>query len=361
MKPLVSILIPAFNAEEWIKDTIKSAVDQTWPRKEIIIVDDGSRDQTLSIARQFASQQVSIVTQANQGVCAARNRAFSMCQGDYIQWLDADDLMAPDKIERQMQALHHGTPERIVLSSAWGEFMYRPHRAQFVPTALWNDLSPVEWLLRKMGQNLHMQTATWLVSRELTEAAGPWNPQLLVNNDGEYFCRILLASCGTRFIPEARVLYRMSDFNRVSYIGQSEPKMESLFLSMRLHIDYLRSLEDTKRVRTVCVKYLQSWLHHFYPERLDIVNQAEQLAATLGGRLEIPRLSWKYAWIQKAFGWPLAKRAKILLPRWKWSVIRAWDKFQTRFGGPESCSVVWNPTLNVIDEGSKIEIGNSRY
>src|SRR5947207_10596589 len=97
MKPLVSILIPAYNAEPWIADTIKSALNQTWPRAEVVIINDGSRDQTLSIAQQFASERVSIVSQENQGVCAARNRAFELCQGDYIQWLDADDLLAPDK------------------------------------------------------------------------------------------------------------------------------------------------------------------------------------------------------------------------------------------------------------------------
>ena len=140
MKPLVSILMPAFNAQEWIGDTIKSAIDQTWPRKEIIIIDDGSRDQTLSIARQFASKEVSVVDQGNLGPSAARNRAFSICQGDYIQWLDADDLLAPDKIERQMEAVDHGADKRMLPSSAWGEFMYRPHRAKFVPTALWCDL-----------------------------------------------------------------------------------------------------------------------------------------------------------------------------------------------------------------------------
>jgi len=331
MKPLVSILIPAFNAQEWITDTIKSAVGQTWPRKEIIVVDDGSRDQTLAIARQFASKEVSVVAHANQGAAAARNHAFSICQGDYIQWLDADDLLAPDKIARQMEAVDHGASKRMLLSSAWGRFMYRPQRANFVPTPLWCDLPPVEWLLRKMGQNVWMQTATWLVSRELTEAAGPWNTQLLGDDDGEYFCRVLLASNGTRFIPEARVFYRMSGTNSLSYIGRSDRKMEALFLSMQLHIGYLRSLEDSERVRAVCVRFLQDSLPWFYPDRLDIVKQAEQLAATLGGRLEVPRLSWKYAWIQKCFGWPLAKRAQILMRQRRGSMIRFWDKALSRF------------------------------
>jgi len=332
MKPLVSILIPAFNAQEWIADTLKSAIGQTWERKEVIVVDDGSTDHTLAIARQFASERVSIVSQNNQGAAAARNRAFSVSQGDYIQWLDADDLLAPDKIARQMEAVDQCRSKRTLLSSAWGQFMYRPHKAKFEPTPLWCDLSPLEWLLRKMGQGVFMQTATWLVSRELTEAAGPWNTQLLGDDDGEYFCRVLLGSNGTRFIPEARVLFRMTGVNRLSYIGRSERKMEAQFVSMQLHIGYIRSLEDTERVRTACVKYLQHCLPSFYPERLDIVKQLEQLAATLGGRLEVPPpLSWKYAWIQKGFGWPLAKRAKLLMPRCRWSLIRSWDKAVSRF------------------------------
>ena len=67
--------------------------------------------------------------------------------------------------------------------------MYRYYKAEFISTALWCDLPPVEWLLRKMGQNSYMQTATWLVSRELTELAGMWNTELLGDDDGEYFCR----------------------------------------------------------------------------------------------------------------------------------------------------------------------------
>src|SRR5262249_50107119 len=147
-KPLVSILIPAFNAEEWIAASINSAISQSWEHKEIIVVDDGSTDGTLSIARQFESESVRIVTQTNAGASAARNRAFSLSRGEYIQWLDADDLLAPDKISKQMEALSQCQGRRTVVSSAWGSFMHRPHRAKFVPTSLWCDLSRGEWLLR---------------------------------------------------------------------------------------------------------------------------------------------------------------------------------------------------------------------
>jgi glycosyltransferase involved in cell wall biosynthesis len=330
MEPLVSILIPAYNAQEWIADTIRSALAQTWPRKEIIIVDDGSRDQTLAIARQFASKEVSVNAQANQGAAAARNRAFSLSQGEYIQWLDADDLLSADKISIQLGRADEARQRRLLLSSGWGYFAYRPQRARFTPTPLWCDLSPVEWLLRKMGQGLHMQTATWLVSRELTEAAGPWDARLLGDDDGEYFCRVLLAGNGTLFIPDAKVYYRVTGGSRLSYIGQSQRKKEAHFVSMKLHIQYLRSLEDSERVRRACVDYLQVWLPDFYVEGSELVKQAQQLAKALGGQLRLPRLSWKYAWIQKAFGWNFARQVQLRCSRIKSEILRAWDKTMFR-------------------------------
>src|SRR5689334_11048168 len=108
MRALVSILIPAYNAERWLAETLESALSQSWDRKEIIVVDDGSKDATLLVARSFEKRGVRVVTQANQGAAIARNRAFELSQGEYIQWLDADDLLAPDKIERQMHVLQSG-------------------------------------------------------------------------------------------------------------------------------------------------------------------------------------------------------------------------------------------------------------
>ncbi len=334
MKPLVSILIPAYNAGEWLSDTLRSAIGQTWERKEIVLVDDGSKDDTLAIARKFAAESdcVRVFTQANNGAAATRNQAFSLCHGDYIQWLDADDLLAPDKIARQMAAIGDPANPRTLLSGGWGRFMYRPDRARFVPSQLWCDLSPVEWLMRKMNHNIHMQTATWLVSRQLTEAAGPWNTRLLGDDDGEYFCRVLMASEGVRFVPEARVYYRAAP-NSLSHIGQSDRKRDAQWVSMELHIAYIRSLEDSERVRSACVQYMQNWMVFFYPERLDIFEKAQTLARSLGGELRPPHLSWKYSWIKALFGWPLARRAQMSLPGLRWSCVRIWDKTLFRLEG----------------------------
>jgi glycosyltransferase involved in cell wall biosynthesis len=329
MKPLVSILIPAYNAEAWLTDTIRSALAQTWSRTEIIIVDDGSKDGTLAVAQTFSSDRVKVVTQPNQGAAAARNQAFSLAQGDYIQWLDADDLLSPDKIAKQLEAAEKCDDRRTLFSGGWGHFICRPRKARFAPSLLWEDLSPLEWLLRKWENNLHMQTATWLVSRELTQQAGPWDARLLGDDDGEYFFRVIRASAAIRFVPEGRVFYRSSGASRLSYIGRSDKKMDAQFLGMKMQIGYLRAMRDDDRVRAACVTYLQTWLINFYPSRMDIFDAAQQLAATLGGRVRPPELSWKYRWIQQTLGWPAARQTQVVYNEWKASVLRAWD--QTMF------------------------------
>jgi hypothetical protein len=112
----------------------------------------------------------------------------------------------------------------------------------------------------------------------------------------------------------------------LSYIGHSEKKMVAQLCSMELHLRYIRSLEDSPRVRDACLTYLQNWLVFFYPDRPDLVKQLDEMAANLGGKLQPPPLSWKYSWIAALFGRQQAKRAQVLLPRIKWSVIQRWDK-----------------------------------
>ena len=333
-QPLVSILIPAYNCQDWIADTLRSASAQTWPHKEIIVVDDGSTDQTLAVAQRFASRDITVVTQKNQGAAAARNKAFSLSRGEYIQWLDADDFLSATKIARQMTAMSESPDKLRLLSSGWAHFLYRPRLAAFKPTSLWCDLTQAEWLIRKMAENLHMQTATWLVSRELTEKAGPWDTRLLGDDDGEYFCRVLLASNGVRFVPGPSVYYRAAGTGSLSYIAASRRKVEAHFLSMKMHIDYLHSVERSRRANEACVRYLNNWAIYFYPEHIDVFEQMRDLAESLGGKLDVPALSWKYAWIRSLFGWKAAKRFQIMAPALRWNLTRRFDKFMAQREGP---------------------------
>lgn len=324
--PLVSILIPAYNARRYIEETLRSAAAQTWPRVEIIVVDDGSTDDTLAVARRVAPGRVQVYAQRNQGAAAARNFAFSQSTGDYVQWLDADDLLAPDKISRQLAARARSCTPRTLLSSAWAHFLHRPEAARFVPSPLWSDLEPVEWMMRKMKHGVHMQPATWLTSRALCLAAGPWDSRLLVDDDGEYFCRVISASDRITFAGDAKTYYRITGSGSLSHIGDSSAKLDAQLLSCRRHVDALLALERSERTRAACLTYLQKYMATFFGRRPDLVEGLQKIAASMGGTLQRPRLSWKYDWIDRLFGWSAATMCSRKYNSAKWQVARALDR-----------------------------------
>jgi glycosyltransferase involved in cell wall biosynthesis len=117
---LVTVVIPAFNAAETIDETLHSVRAQTYRCLEIIVVDDGSIDQTAEIVQQHIvrDQRIRLIKQENSGVAAARNRGISEAMGDYVAPIDADDLWQPEKIEKQMAALHHAG-EAVGLVYTW--------------------------------------------------------------------------------------------------------------------------------------------------------------------------------------------------------------------------------------------------
>src|SRR5260370_38748064 len=113
-------------------------------------------------------------------------------------------------------------------------------------------------MLRMGGRSLRRCDSTTLRRRQLTAADGPWTTQLLVDDDGEYFCRVLLQSDGVRFVPDSKVFYRASGASSRSYIGRADKKLDSQWRSMEFDINYLRSLVDNAEVSTAVITYLSN-------------------------------------------------------------------------------------------------------
>ncbi len=326
MPELVSILIPAYNAAKWIGDTIQSAISQDWSKKEIIIVNDGSTDNTLSIAKSFESKYVKVVTQENSGASTARNKALSFAQGDYIQWLDADDLLAPDKISRQMEIAEPGHKSLQLLSSAYGVFHYRINKAKFNQNGIWRDLSPIDWISENFtDRTAWMAPAAWLISRKLTEEAGPWDERLSLNDDGEYICRVVLSSESVKFISTAHSYYRSAGFTQLSR-DTSEKGIQSLLLSLKLCIQHLLLFEDSERTRRASVALLQSYSQFFLAEKPELLEEINALAFKLGEELIPPGLNWKASLLGSLFGQKSADRVMTSLRKIRFSTIVKWDE-----------------------------------
>lgn len=325
MPQLVSILIPAYNSELWISETIKSALSQTWNKKEIIVVDDGSTDKTLRIAKRYESSLVKVIAQQNMGANQARNRALEYAQGSYIQWLDADDLLAPDKIEKQMIVAENLSNPRVLLTSSWAKFYYRSENAKFVPDNLWRDLDPIDWLITKFTENAWMNPAVWLVSRHLTESAGPWDERLARDQDGEYISRVVSRCERVQFVPQGKSYYRQCNQQSLSR-RMSWKSIESIFLAKSLSIQCLRSIEDSKRTREACLANLNRFIGYVEMEQGALLEKATALAEELGGDLSYPIPSWKYSMVEIVLGARWAKNAQSALATFKPMIFRNWDK-----------------------------------
>jgi glycosyltransferase involved in cell wall biosynthesis len=301
---LVSILIPAHNAERWIGTTIESALGQTWRDVEVVVVDDGSTDRTLEVAASFERHNVRVFMQANCGAAAARNRALAEARGDIIQYLDADDLLAPDKIARQMPLLEGG----VLCSGEWGSFFRRPERARFERNVLCRNLAPVDWLVQAWTAGLMMQPGAWLLRRDLAVAAGPWDERLSVDDDGEYFTRVILRSRVVRFCSGARVFYRIGNTESLSR-GRFPKAAHSNYLATMLSIDYLLRAEDSPRTRRAAAEKLMFCAYATNPQAKDLTDAAERRIWDLGLEPPLPRGGPAFARAARILGW---RRAQAL-------------------------------------------------
>jgi glycosyltransferase involved in cell wall biosynthesis len=281
IQPLVSILIPAFNAERWVGATVRNALAQTYPRIELIIVDDGSSDATLEILKGIQGPKVKLLSQPHAGPGAARNLAFQNSQGEFIQYLDADDLLHCSKIEAQLARLlraEHG----YVASCAWCRFYGLEPVETFAPAADWRDLSAIEWLILGWGGGGTMPIHTWLTPRRLIEQSGLWDQRLSTADDGEFFARTLLKSRGILFCPEAKAFYRSGLTHSVSQRHDMKGLL-SWFNAIDSAKRHVLMAEDSPRTRRAFANAFQYLAFAAYPSARDLSQNAVKMARELGG------------------------------------------------------------------------------
>lgn len=283
VNPKVSIIIPVYNAQRFLKETLESALNQTYQNKEIIVMDDGSTDESLQIANTFNGTDCKVFTQKNMGGCAARNKAFEYSTGDYIQYLDADDLLSPNKIEMQMQLLNN-SEAGTVASCSWLHFT---HEEDLVKNNIkrrpidkdYNN--PIEWLIDAWEGKGMSLISCWLTPRQLIEKAGKWDERLLINQDGEFFCRVLLRAKQIQYTPKAKVFYRVG--NSLSITGKiTVEKCRSQLFSYKLYENHVLKVEDSKRVKHALMHNYLSFIYHHYNTYPELMPEAKSEIKKLG-------------------------------------------------------------------------------
>ncbi|MDF3079270.1 MAG: glycosyltransferase family 2 protein [Sphingobacteriaceae bacterium] len=307
MPPKVSIIIPVFNSERYLRDTIECVLNQTWRNIEVILVDDGSTDSSFSIAREYKSDTVKVIGQQNGGGSKARNTGLLNATGDFIQYLDSDDLLPPEKIEKQLKYLE-ATPDCLI-GCLWVRFRNSPGES-FGATgpheSIRRNLKPLEWL------TIHhtMLIQCWLTPRLLIDQAGPWDEQLSFNDDGEYFARVVAKAKEVLFCPETIGYYRSEGSNSVSSMN-SYQKFVSAYNAARSYEKVIRSLssDENDLVRHIGNRYKEI-LYLCYPQYPDLVKQCLSHKEIAFADVEFETGgTWNKAFT-KLLGWKAVKQIK---------------------------------------------------
>jgi len=313
--PLVSICIPAYNSGKYIGETIDSLLNQSYQNLEIIVVDDGSTDGTCNVLKRIQDQRLIYVTQENKGASAARNAAFRLSSGSFIKFMDADDLLNPACIERQVAKLLG--KEGSLASAKWGRF-YKDDRSDFrlSPENVWKDLPGIDWLIESLlptGANM-MQPGIFLAPRDIVEKAGPWNENLSLIDDFEYMIRLISQCEEVLFCENAVLMYRSGNLQTLS--GQTSPRhMVSAFNSLQLGVKRILEARNDARSRQACANTYKRWSYTFYPHHKVLYYQLEQEIEKLGGS-DVPMPGSRlFRMLANYLGWKKAKRLKILLGR----------------------------------------------
>lgn len=280
---LVSVIIPVYNSEKHLAETINSCLQQGPVVKEIILVNDGSTDNSPAIMQEFYCKYprlIRLIDNRRKGAPSARNTGIAVSRGKYIQFLDADDILGPNKIESQFKLLEQSDKNQVA-SCSWFHFDEYPSDAirkrQFIDRDYPN---PLNWLKDSWNGNGMGQTAIWLTPKYLIDKVGGFDESLEMNQDGDYFSRILMESSGIRYNPNVEVFYRIPAVNNIS----QRKNLSAIFSLLRSFHGYERilNISDTIEIRSALNQNYLDFTYHYYNRYPELARRAIEYSRELG-------------------------------------------------------------------------------
>ena len=191
-RPSVSVVVPAHNAEAYVAEAVRSALDQTYPPVEVVCVDDGSTDGTLGVLRGLEREHpdtVRVLYQSNAGAPAARNRGVAEVRGDYVQFLDADDVLLPTKLERQAALVASARVAPDLVMGAFRSVPFVEAGAEPAPPTVQCQRALEPWTALLSSQQGITSSNLW--RREAVLAVGGWEEGLPACQDSTLVFRLL--------------------------------------------------------------------------------------------------------------------------------------------------------------------------
>jgi len=257
----ISSVIPAFNSGHTLRRAIESVLKQTRPADEIIVVDDGSSDDTAEQAAKF-SDQIRLIRQPNAGASVARNTGIAAATGDWIAFLDADDEWLPDKLKQQVEHLHRN-PELVWTMSNYYTCRCDHNHEQAVydqgrSTALLNGKDYFDNYFDSYRNGVCGNTNTMLIQKQTLLEAGLFRPGLLRMNDEDMWFRIAYRHPRVGYIPRPLAVYHRGVLNSIVK-RHNTPELVIEFVNRHLKLAHEQGCSEI--FRPVARAITKMWIH----------------------------------------------------------------------------------------------------
>jgi len=279
---LVSVLIPCYNSEEYIEQTLKSCINQTYNNIEIIVVDDGSKDNSLEILKKFEKRykNIKVFQQENRGAPVARNLAFEKSKGDYIQYLDADDLLEENKILTQIEKFKNSNENIIIFGGV--KYFENDISISWDYSSIIKDYNNTkEFLIDLWSSSKSVLIHSWLTPRHLIEEVKGWDETLLKNQDGVFFAKVASLSGQIIYQKESIVYCRVDNTNSISRKKSSKSEASRLKSYEEYEKIFKNELSDEKVKKALATVY-SDFIFNNYPENKGLCQQAHQKITSFG-------------------------------------------------------------------------------
>lgn len=303
--PLVSILIPLYNAELYIEETIRYALGQDYQNIELIIVDDGSTDSSYTKAAQFLNDpRVKLLRNPGKGACAARNEAYRHSKGNYVMFLDADDYCTHGKIAAQVRVLENA-PEDAVAFCTLRQLLKENVLSSQISRYIDHDYEhPAEMLIDMWGKREFNCPHCYLVPREVADKAGGWDETVLKNQDGEYFSRVITSSSRLIFVPNEYAIWRRT-YSGVSSMNTLKTQQSEIYALSKIS-SIILSYDASRKTRKICATALGSFMYHTYPECKMLFPEIDRLLKSWQHPLVYPSRGRLFSLLRHVIGWKFA-------------------------------------------------------
>lgn len=307
--------MPSFNSAPHLAEAIESVLNQTWSNLELIVVDDGSTDESAAVFERQDDSRLNVLQQPRQlGASAARNRAFRASRGEWVIFLDSDDWIPP----AHLQALHaaaSGSSLSIGMSQ-WDRFYKSRSEAHFPLRRTYRDAGGTEWLREDWSSGPGQAgPGMFLIPRALIEQSGGWDERLSLLDDFEFHARILSISDGVRYAPDARLYVRSGLAGSLS-TQKGRAFAESACLSLLLGVAHVLAIDESPNMRLASANRLRRFDFDFYPAFRDLRAKIRQRVGELGGSNLRPEGPPGFELLRPIVGWRVARHAQLFAERW---------------------------------------------